>query len=60
MMFLILQETRFQNQVLKSSSLSKKQAEKCKFIKARQLSRHLHPLSLKELFSLEAQQQLDR
>ena len=27
-MFLILQETRFQNQVLKSSSLSKKQAEK--------------------------------
>ena len=36
-MFLIFQETVFQDQVLKSSSLSKKQAEKCKFIKARQL-----------------------
>ena len=36
-MFLILQETRFQDQVLKSSSLSKKQAEKCKFIKPRQI-----------------------
>ena len=36
-MFLILQETVFQDQVLKSSSLSKKQAEKCKFIKARHL-----------------------
>ena len=45
-MFLILQETRFQDQVLKSSSLSKKQAEKCKFIKARQL----HLSSLRELF----------
>ena len=45
-MFLILQETRFQDQVLKSSSLSKKQAEKCKFIKARQL----HLSSLRKLF----------
>ena len=36
-MFLILQETGLEDQVLKSSSLSKKQAEKCKFIKARQL-----------------------
>ena len=36
-MFLILQETGFQDQVLKSSSLSKKQAKKCKFIKARHL-----------------------
>ena len=40
-MCLILQETVFQDQVLKSSSLSKKQAEKCKFIKARQLARQL-------------------
>ena len=45
-MFLILQETRFQDQVLKSSSLSKKQDEKCKFIKAQQL----HLLSLRRLF----------
>ena len=45
-MFLILQETRFQDQVLKSPSLSKKQAEKCKFIKTRQL----HLLSLRKLF----------
>ena len=37
-MFLILQEIVFQDQLLKSSSLSKKQAEKCKFIKARQLA----------------------
>ena len=37
-LFLILQETVFQDQVLKSSSLSKKQVEKCKFIKARQLA----------------------
>ena len=36
-MFLILQETVFQDQMLKSSSLSKKQTEKCKFIKARHL-----------------------
>ena len=36
-MFLILQETVFQDQVLKPSSLFKKQAEKCKIIKARQL-----------------------
>ena len=28
----------FQDQVLKSSSLSKKQAKKCKFIKAQQLA----------------------
>ena len=47
-MFLILKEIRFQDQVLKSSSLSKKQAEKCKFIKARQL----HLLSLRKLFKL--------
>ena len=40
-MCLILQETVFQDQVLKSSSLSKKQVEKCKFIKARQLARQL-------------------
>ena len=33
-MFLILQEIRFQDQVLKSSNLSKKQVEKYKFIKA--------------------------
>ena len=33
----MLQETRLQDQVLKSSSLSKKQAKKCKFIKSRQL-----------------------
>ena len=45
-MFLILQETRFQDQVLKSSNLSKKQAEQCKFIKARQL----HLSSLRKLF----------
>ena len=45
-MFLILQEIRFQDQVLKSSSLSKKQAEKCKFNKARQL----HLSSLRKLF----------
>ena len=45
-MFLILQETRFQDQVLKSSSLSKKQAKKCKFIKAQQL----HLSSLRKLF----------
>ena len=32
----------FQNQVLKSSELSKKQAKKCKFIKSRQLARQLH------------------
>ena len=38
-MFLILQETRFQDQVLKSSSLSKKTSWKCKFIKAWQLAR---------------------
>ena len=37
----ILQETMFQDLVLKSSSLSKKQAKKCKFIKARQLSQQL-------------------
>ena len=36
--FLILQETRFQDQVLKSSSLSKKQAEEVSVIKARQLA----------------------
>ena len=35
---LIFQETVFQDQVLKSLSLSKKQAEKCKFIKTRQLA----------------------
>ena len=44
--FLILQEIRFQDQVLNSSSLSKKQVEKCKFIKTRQL----HLSSLKKLF----------
>ena len=49
-MFLILKEIRFQDQVLKSSSLSKKQVEKCKFIKARQLARQLHLLSLRKLF----------
>ena len=48
MMFLILQEIRFQNQVLKSLSLFKKQIEKCKFNKARQL----HLLSLRKLFQL--------
>ena len=37
-MFLIFQETVFQDQVLKSSSLSKKQAEKFKFIKTWQLA----------------------
>ena len=37
-MCLIHQETVFQDQVLKLSSLSKKQADKCKFIKARQLA----------------------
>ena len=45
-MFLILQETRFQDQVLKSSSLSKKTSWKCKFIKTRQL----HLSSLRKLF----------
>ena len=45
-MFLILQETRFHDQVLKSSSLSKKTSWKCKFIKARQL----HLSSLRKLF----------
>ena len=40
----------FQVQVLKSSSLSKKQAEKYKFIKARQLTRQLHLSSLRKLF----------
>ena len=45
-MFLILQKTRFQDQVLKSSSLSKKISWKCKFIKARQL----HLSSLRKLF----------
>ena len=45
-MFLILQETRFQDQVLKSSNLSRKQIEKCKFIKAQQL----HLSSLRKLF----------
>ena len=35
---LIFQETVFQDQVLKSLSLSKKQAKKCKFIKTRQLA----------------------
>ena len=49
-MFLILKEIRFQDQVLKSSSLSKKQAEKCKFIKTRQLARQLHLSSLRKLF----------
>ena len=48
MMFLILQETRFQDQVLKSSSLSKKTSWKCKFIKTRQL----HLSSLRKLFQL--------
>ena len=37
-MFLILQEIVFQNQVLKSSSLFKKQAEKYKFIETQQLA----------------------
>ena len=46
MMFLILQKTRFQDQVLKSSSLSKKTSWKCKFIKAQQL----HLSSLRKLF----------
>ena len=36
--FLILQETIFQDKVLKSSSLSKKTSWKCKFIKTRQLA----------------------
>ena len=49
-MFLLLQETRFQDQVLKSSELSKKQAEKRKFIKAWQLARQLHLSSLRKLF----------
>ena len=40
-MFLILKETRFQDQVLKSSSMSKKTSWKCKFIKARQLAQEL-------------------
>ena len=38
---LILQETVFQDQVLKSTSLSNKQAKKCKFIKTRQLAQQL-------------------
>ena len=46
MIFLILQETKFQDQVLKSSSLSKKIRWKCKLIKARQL----HLSSLRKLF----------
>ena len=46
MMFLILQEIRFQDHMLKSLELSKKQAEKCKFIKTRQL----HLSSLRKLF----------
>ena len=45
-MFLILQETRFQDCVLKSSSLSKKTSWKCKFIKTQQL----HLSSLRKLF----------
>ena len=45
-MFFILQEIRFQDQVLKSSSLSKKTSWKCKFIEARQL----HLSSLRKLF----------
>ena len=49
-MFLIFQETRFKDQVLKSSSLSKKQVEKCKFIKVQQLARQLHLSSLRKLF----------
>ena len=40
-MFLIFQETVFQDQVLKLSSLSKKQVEKYKFIKVQQLARQL-------------------
>ena len=40
-MFLIFQEIVFQDQVLKSSSLSKKQAEKYKFIKIWQLAQQL-------------------
>ena len=36
-MCLILQETTFQKQVLKPSSLFKKSSKECKFIKARQL-----------------------
>ena len=51
-MFLILQETRFQDQVLKSSSLSKKISWKCKFIKARQLAGQLHLSSLRKLFKV--------
>ena len=50
MMFLILQNTRFQDQVLKSSSLSKKTSWKCKFSKARQLARQLHLSSLRKMF----------
>ena len=49
-MFLILQETRFQDQVLKSSSLSKKTNWKYKFIKTRQLAGQLHLSSLRKLF----------
>ena len=45
-MLLILQETRFQDQVLKSSSVSKKISWKFKFIKAWQL----HLSSLRKLF----------
>ena len=40
----------FQDQVLKPSSLSKKQAKKCKLIKARQLSWQLYLSSLRKLF----------
>ena len=49
-MFLILQETRFQDQVSKSLELSEKQAEKWKFIKAWQLARQLYLSSLRKLF----------
>ena len=49
-MFLILQKTRFQDQVLESSSLSKKTSWKCKFIKTWQLARQLHLSSLRKLF----------
>ena len=49
-MFLILQETIFQDQVLKPSSLSKKTSWKCKFIKAWQLAQQLHLSSLRKLF----------
>ena len=49
-MFLILQEIRFQDQVLKSSSLSKKTSWKYKFIKTWQLAGQLHLSSLRKLF----------